>query len=100
MGKSKIRFYAGCPLTVPGLGKMATLCIIDQKPRTLDEEDMEAFRDLASVAERELSVIQLATLDELTGITNRRGFMAIVRHALDGCIRQQSFCAVGFPGLE
>ena len=71
-----IRFYAGYPLYVPGLGNMGTLCVIDYEPRQLDQDDMEAFTDLAQTAQRELASVQLATLDELTGISNRRGFIS------------------------
>ncbi|MEA3085113.1 MAG: hypothetical protein QOC89_2810 [Paraburkholderia sp.] len=44
-----IRFYAGCPLTVPIGSKLGTLCLIDTKPRGLDEEERELLRDLAHI---------------------------------------------------
>ncbi|MGB5339994.1 MAG: GAF domain-containing protein, partial [Gammaproteobacteria bacterium] len=48
-----IRFYAGCPLTVPNGSKLGTLCIIDREPREFSEDDMELLRDLTRMAEQE-----------------------------------------------
>ena len=82
-----IRFYAGCPLTVPNGSKLGTLCLIDVKPRELDDEERELLRDLARMAEQELAAVQLATLDDLTLLSNRRGFSALAQHALNVCKR-------------
>lgn len=85
----KIRFYAGCPIKAPDGSKLGTLCIIDQKPRSLNNEDLETFRDLASMVEHELAAIHIATFDELTHVANRRGFMMHARHNLNLCVRQK-----------
>jgi diguanylate cyclase (GGDEF)-like protein len=82
-----IRFYAGCPLTVANGSKLGTLCILDQEPRNFDEEDKILLRDLARMVEVELSALQLATTDELTLLSNRRGFESLAQHALSVCIR-------------
>ncbi|WP_031594160.1 GAF domain-containing protein, partial [Pantoea agglomerans] len=76
-GEPHIRFYAGCPLRAPGGAKMGTLCIIGREPRQFNEEDQATMRDLAAMAEAELVAFQTATCDELTQITNRRGFMTL-----------------------
>jgi diguanylate cyclase (GGDEF)-like protein len=76
-----IRFYAGCPLTVNG-HRLGTLCIIDKVPREFGHDDINALKDLAAMVERELEAVQLATLDELTGLSNRRGFLFIAKHSL------------------
>ena len=88
LNEPHIRFYAGCPLRFPNGSKLGTLCLIDRIPRSLCEEDLEALRDLASMVERELEAVQLATLDELTNISNRRGFMMLSQHGLNFCARQ------------
>ena len=75
-GDPKIRFYAGCPLIVSN-GKLGTLCLIGQEPREFDENDRALLHDLARIVEQELSAVQLATRDELTGLLNRRGFEAL-----------------------
>lgn len=82
-----IRFYAGCPLTVVNGSKLGTLCLIDVNPREMSEDDLELLRDLARMAEQELSAVQLATTDELTKISNRRGFETLATHGLNMCQR-------------
>jgi diguanylate cyclase (GGDEF)-like protein len=87
LDKPGIRFYAGCPLTVPNGSKLGTLCLIDVEPREFDAEDRELLRDLGRMAEQELAALHLATMDELTLLSNRRGFEALAQHALNLCAR-------------
>tara|TARA_R110002049_G_scaffold302103_1_gene494693 strand:+ start:279 stop:1241 length:963 start_codon:yes stop_codon:yes gene_type:complete len=82
-----IRFYAGCPISSPDGNKLGTLCIIDHQPRNLDSDDIAALKDLAAMVESELAAIQLATMDELTGISNRRGFLMLAQKSLQYCSR-------------
>jgi len=88
LGNPNIRFYAGCPLKV-GKENLGTLCLIDDRPREFGEEEQQLLRDLAEMAERELNAVQMATTDHLTGISNRRGFEVLARHALQVCRRLQ-----------
>ena len=78
-----IRFYAGVPLRVSNGSKIGTLCIIDEKPREFSEEDLELLRDLAEMAQQEIAAVQLSNMDELTLISNRRGFVALAQHAIE-----------------
>jgi len=82
-----VRFYAGVPLRVENGSKLGTLCLMDVEPRTLDNDDRALLHDLATMAERELAAVQLATMDELTHISNRRGFHALAQHSLHMCAR-------------
>jgi diguanylate cyclase (GGDEF)-like protein len=87
-GEPHIRFYAGQPLhTMSGQG-MGTLCIIDQSPRSFGQEDRDMLSDLAGMVEREIMSVQLAISDELTRISNRRGFLTLSKYSLDVCKRQ------------
>jgi diguanylate cyclase (GGDEF)-like protein len=86
-GEPGIRFYAGFPIRGPEGTAVGTLCIIDRQPRDLGEDDRQALIDLGRIVERELASFHLATMDELTGITNRRGFEAQGRQALASCRR-------------
>ncbi|QBE65372.1 GGDEF domain-containing protein [Pseudoduganella lutea] len=84
-----IRFYAGYVLKLRQGINIGTLCLIDTKPREMDEEDQQLLRDLGEMIEQEIKSIQLATLDELTMISNRRGFMTLVDHSLKVCRRNK-----------
>jgi diguanylate cyclase (GGDEF)-like protein len=84
-----IRFYAGCPLRTRNGLNIGTLCLMDEKPRVMDDEDQQFLKDLGAMIEQEIASIQLATLDELTMISNRRGFLTLVEHSLKMCRRKQ-----------
>ena len=99
-GPPNIRFYAGAPLRYMNGNKLGTLCLIDSQPRTLSEEDLDMLRDLAEMAEGELNAIQLATIDDLTKISNRRGFVALAQNSLSLCARQQSPVSLVFLDLD
>jgi len=88
LNEPNIRFYAGCPIKSLNGAKLGTLCIIDRKPRKLNDEDLETLRDLASMVEHELAAVKLATVDDLANITNRRGFMLLAQHSLNRCYRE------------
>lgn len=100
VGDPGIRFYAGCPLTVANGSKLGTLCLIDVKPRDLDDEERALLRDLARMAEQELAAVQMASMDELTLLSNRRGFEALARHALGVCRRLEKPATLLFFDLD
>lgn len=84
-----IRFYAGYPLKIRQGLNIGTLCLIDPRPQGLEEEDQQLLKDLGAMIEQEIQSIQMATLDELTLISNRRGFLTMVEHSLKVCRRNQ-----------
>lgn len=100
LSEPHIRFYAGCPLRALNGQKLGTLCIIDCKPRNLGIEDIMPLQDLASMVEHELAAYELATLDELTRLSNRRGFMMLAQYSLHFCIRQRIPASLVFMDLD
>ncbi|MFF7708920.1 diguanylate cyclase [Pseudomonas sp. NPDC007930] len=87
VGEPHIRFYAGRPLKASNGSPMGTLCLIDRAPRQFDDEDRAAMEDLAIMAELELEAQQVATVDHLTQVANRRGFEHMAEYALSICRR-------------
>lgn len=60
-GAPNIRFYAGAPLSTLEGYRIGTLCIIDERPRTLSAADLRNLRDLADCAQEELNRMQVLT---------------------------------------
>jgi diguanylate cyclase (GGDEF)-like protein len=88
-GEPNIRFYAGHPVHGPDGQRVGTLCVIDQQPRTFAPSEIESLMELASMVDRELSLVSQTATDELTKISNRRGFMQIAEHVLALCTRNK-----------
>lgn len=89
LGEPFVRFYAGCPLKLSNNRKMGTLCIIDTKPRNMNKEEIELLEDLACMVESEMAALQIATLDELTRISNLRGFHMLAQKSMEYCRRNK-----------
>lgn len=99
-GDPNIRFYAGYPLKVGNGSALGTLCIFDRKPRRFEADELQLLKDLGAMAEQEIAALQLATLDELTLISNRRGFTDLARHGLNVCLRKRLQAAVAVIDLN
>lgn len=95
-----IRFYAGCPLRAPGGLNVGTFCVIGHEPRNFSADDRDTLLDLAAMAEAELAAMQSATSDELTQITNRRGFMTLGQLVLNDCLTRQRPASLTFLDLD
>ncbi|WP_166433070.1 PP2C family protein-serine/threonine phosphatase [Nesterenkonia salmonea] len=83
-GAPNLRFYAGHPIEAPGGERVGALCLMDTKPRELNQQDRQLLKDLALWVQTELAqqqeldhaaVIQRALhprqLPEPTGFTVR-----------------------------
>lgn len=54
-------------------------------PLLTPQQERERLREMARQAERELAGVQMASMDELTLLSNRHGFTALARLGLDAC---------------
>jgi len=95
-----IRFYAGKPLKDKSGVNLGTLCIIDSVPREFCEEDRALLEDLAQMVEQELSSVQASITDELTAISNRRGFNVLAKYSMDFCRRRDIPVSLLFFDLD
>lgn len=87
-GEPNIRFYAGYPLSAPDGSRVGTLCIIDQVVRQMSEEQLQLLRELGRMVEEELVEADHATIDPITSLSNRNGFLMVADHLLSMCIRR------------
>jgi len=95
-----IRFYAGMPLATEDGYNVGTFCIADTRARVLNEEDLALFHDLGAMLETEFQTQTMATTDELTGLSNRRGFRAIAEQAVAMCLRLKRPATLMFFDLD
>ncbi|CAI8993186.1 Diguanylate cyclase [Pseudomonas sp. IT-P258] len=54
-------------------------------PLLTPQQERERLRELARQAEQELAGVQMASMDELTLLSNRHGFIALAQLGLDVC---------------
>ncbi len=68
-----IRFYAACPLTTRDEVSVGTLCILDTRPRTLSDEQIDIFETLAELISDFLaSWHSVGYIDVVTLLPNRQ----------------------------
>lgn len=95
-----IRFYAGYPLQSLNGSNLGTLCIIGREAKEFTQKDIDALSDLGYIIEQEIITMQLAMMDELTNISNRRGTMSLMPHYLNFCTRQNTTASLIFIDLD
>lgn len=52
-GEPRVRFYAGQPLVLPNGHCVGTLCVVDVRPRLLDDKQAAMLKDLAEMVVKE-----------------------------------------------
>ncbi len=63
-GKPFTRFYAGLPLRGPAGHNIATLCLMDTRPRGLSMPEIQTLKQLGQIAERELHLGDIIRMQE------------------------------------
>ncbi|MEU8243138.1 ATP-binding protein [Actinoplanes missouriensis] len=87
-GAPNIRFYAGVPLVDEDGHLLGTVCVVDDKPRTIDERRLELLTTMAGQAAGHLAAIRTRLLltevgDELSrAVSREEDFVASVSHEL------------------
>jgi diguanylate cyclase (GGDEF)-like protein len=99
-GAPNIRFYASYPISVIDGSKVGTLCLFDQQPRDMSDEEVALLKDLAEMVAQEINVLQLTTHDELTNIANKRGFNILAEYALTVCKREKAPASLIYIDLD
>lgn len=77
-----VRFLARQDLVGPDGSIEGWLCVADWRARDLSRIEREIFADLASLAQSEIQRLRLETIDEVTTLPNRRGFLFIAGRTL------------------
>jgi GAF domain-containing protein len=78
-GEPGIRFYAGVPLISPGDQPLGTLCVIDRKPRTLNDCQIKTLEALARqvVMQLELQRVSSQLAEALEKMEQMAGLIPI-----------------------
>jgi GAF domain-containing protein len=58
-GDPRVRFYAGQPLILPDGSCVGTVCLVDTRPRELDERQRGLLADIGELVRRELLMSQV-----------------------------------------
>jgi GAF domain-containing protein len=69
-GEMGLRFYAAAPLTTHDGYKLGTFCLIDQKPRYLNQDQKLMLQDLAAIAMDEIE-LRLAARNTVSASARR-----------------------------
>lgn len=99
LGEPNFRFYLGCPLKINTFN-VGVICLIDDKPRLINDVNQNDVYDLAHMVEMELKSLQLTITDELTGLSNRRGFLKLANYLFQKFQRENNTFTLLFFDLD
>ena len=91
-----VRFYAGVPIHAPGGYAVGTLCVFDPAPRPPSSTDLAPLLDLAAMVDEIIAARVLATVDHLTGVQTRGGFVRAAAPLLRLADRAGMVMTLGF----
>ena len=92
-GDPHIRFYAGMPIELPEGPRVGALCVIDNRPRTLSDEQLEMLRLLGRQVASNLALHrktqEVETLLDMIARTER-SYQGIVHAMAEGVVVQDA----------
>ena len=91
-----VRFYAGVPIHAPGGYAVGTLCVFDSTPRPAASTDITPLLDLAAMVDEIIAARVQATVDHLTGVQTRGGFVKAASPLLRLADRAGMVMTLGF----
>ena len=83
-----VRFYAGAPLQSSEGHNLGTLCVIDQKPRSLKADQLEMLQLMADLVMREIELRRVSNLCPVTGLFNRASFFRLGQQEMERASQQ------------
>ena len=89
-GVPHIRFYAGQPLKANNGSRLGTLCVIDTKPRRFSQADLDLLRDLGSLVESELNLLDTLEIRDSALRDNAAVMSATVNSAMDAVLQMDA----------
>ncbi|PMZ86567.1 MULTISPECIES: GGDEF domain-containing protein [unclassified Pseudomonas] len=69
-------------------------------PLRTPQQERERLRELARQSEQELAGVQMASMDELTLLSNRHGFTALAQLGLDACRQLETPATLLYLSLD
>lgn len=84
-------------MLIPGKSHKPGVCA---DPLRTPAQERELLRELARKAEQELMGVQMASMDELTLLPNRHGFIALAQLGLDACQQLERPATLLFFNLD
>ncbi len=85
LGEPDIRYYLGCPLKIKEQFNVGTLCLMDHKSQRFSNVDLDIIKELAETIETEFEEQHRSTVDDLTQISNREGFILVGKQIIKRC---------------
>ncbi len=74
--------------------------VIDDKPKSKNEIDQNIVYDLAQMVEMDLKQLQISITDELTSLSNRRGFLKLAGYLFQKCQSENQIFTLLFFDLD
>jgi len=73
--------YLGVPLETSDGYNVGSLCALDTRPRTFDQQQIDVLKAFAAVVVDEFELLSMVRKDQLTGAASRRAFVEQARRA-------------------